>query len=46
VSLFRLVQGEWTFRDSSGVEETGDARLEPVAVIRAGRVLQCTPAVY
>jgi dihydroorotase len=46
VSLFRLVQGEWTFRDSSGVAETGGARFEPVAVIRAGRVLRCTPAVY
>jgi len=46
VSLFRLVQGEWAFRDSSGAEETGGARLEPVAVIRAGRVMGCTPAVY
>jgi len=46
VSMFRLVQGEWTFRDSSGVEETGGTRLEPVAVIRNGHVLGCTPAVY
>lgn len=46
VSLFRLVQGEWTFRDSSGVAETGGARFEPVAVIRGGRVMRCTPAVY
>jgi dihydroorotase len=46
VSLFRLVQGEWAFRDSSGAEETGGARLEPVAVIRAGRVMGCTRAVY
>ena len=43
VSLFRLVQGEWAFRDSSGVEESGGTRLEPVAVIRAGHLLHCTP---
>ncbi len=46
VSLFRLVDGEWPFRDSSGEEETGRARLEPVAVIRAGRRYECAPAVY
>ncbi len=46
VSVFRLAEGEWTFRDSSLAEETGSMRLEPVAAIRAGRVAACTPAVY
>jgi dihydroorotase len=46
VSVFRLAEGEWTFRDSSLEEETGSARLEPVAVIRAGRVFGCTTAAY
>jgi dihydroorotase len=46
VSVFRLAEGEWTFRDSSLEEETGSARLEPVAVIRAGRVFGCTPVAY
>jgi dihydroorotase len=46
VSVFRLAEGEWTFRDSSLEEETGAARLEPVAVIRAGHVFGCTPAAY
>jgi predicted amidohydrolase len=46
VSVFRLAEGEWTFRDSSLAEETGSMRLEPVAVIRAGRVTACTPAAY
>jgi dihydroorotase len=46
VSVFRLAEGEWTFRDSSLAEETGSMRLEPVAVIRAGRAAACTPAVY
>jgi dihydroorotase len=46
VSVFRLAEGEWTFRDSSLQEETGSVRLEPVAVVRAGRVFGCTPAAY
>jgi dihydroorotase len=46
VSVFRLAEGEWTFRDSSLAEETGGMRLEPVAVVRGGRVAACTPAVY
>jgi dihydroorotase len=46
VSVFRLAEGEWTFRDSSLQEETGSVRLAPVAVVRAGRVFGCTPAAY
>ncbi len=46
LSLFRLAQGEWILQDSSGAEETAGARLEPVAVIRAGRLLRCTLPVY
>jgi dihydroorotase len=44
VSLFRLVEGAWPLRDSAGDEEVGRVRLEPVAVIRAGRRYECTPA--
>jgi predicted amidohydrolase len=46
VSVFRLARGEWTFRDSSLEAETAGTRLEPVAVIRAGRVSACTPTAY
>ncbi|HET8630812.1 MAG TPA: amidohydrolase/deacetylase family metallohydrolase [Thermomicrobiales bacterium] len=46
VSLFRLAEGEWPFTDSAGRVETGRWRLEPVRVIRAGRVYPCAPAVY
>ena len=42
--MFRLAQGEWTFQDSSLEEETSGTRLEPVAVVRAGRVSACTAA--
>jgi predicted amidohydrolase len=37
VSIFRIAEGKWSFRDSSLVEETGRTRLVPAAVIRAGR---------
>jgi dihydroorotase len=46
VSLFRLAEGEWQFRDSHGVGEVGGRRLEPVAVIRGGRRYPCAPSVY
>jgi dihydroorotase len=46
VSLLRLVEGEWPFRDTAGQVEIGERRLEPVAVIRAGRRYPCQPAVY
>jgi dihydroorotase len=41
VTLLRLVEGEWRFSDSHGLEEVGGQRLEPVAVIRAGRLHRC-----
>jgi hypothetical protein len=40
----RLVDGEFRLRDSHGVDEVGGQRLEPVAVVRAGRVYECTPS--
>lgn len=43
LSLFRLVPGEFSFRDGAGQVEIGRARLEPVAVIRAGRRYDCPP---
>lgn len=46
VSLFRLTDGEWHFRDSHGQCEVGGQRLEPVAVIRGGQRYDCTPATY
>ena len=44
LTLLRLVSGEFRLRDSSGAEEVGGTRLEPVAVIRNGLRFDCTPA--
>lgn len=44
VSVLQLTEGEWPFRDSVGRTEIGGQRLEPVAVIRAGRRYPCQPA--
>jgi dihydroorotase len=41
VSLLRLVDGEFRFVDAAGAEEIGGAQLEPVKVIRDGRVYDC-----
>jgi dihydroorotase len=41
LTLFRLQDGEWPLRDSAVVEEIGHTRLEPVAVLRAGRRYDC-----
>lgn len=46
LTLLRLVEGEWRFRDSHGAEEIGHRRLMPVAVLRAGRRYDCVPAAY
>jgi len=43
VTLLRMVNGEWRFRDAVGAEEIGGTRFEPVAVIRGGRHYACTP---
>ncbi|TAK23103.1 MAG: amidohydrolase/deacetylase family metallohydrolase [Chloroflexota bacterium] len=45
-SILRLAEGEWPFTDSHGVTEIGRRRLEPVAVVRAGRVHPCAPSVF
>ncbi|MPZ24863.1 MAG: amidohydrolase family protein [Micromonosporaceae bacterium] len=39
VTLLREVTGHWRFRDSMGEERTGRRALEPVSVVRAGRVV-------
>jgi dihydroorotase len=46
VTLLRLASGEFRLPDTKGKVETVGQRLEPVAVVRAGRVHHCTPAVY
>ncbi|MCA9879601.1 MAG: amidohydrolase/deacetylase family metallohydrolase [Thermomicrobiales bacterium] len=46
LSLLRLAEGEWPLEDSFGTVEIASQRLEPVSVIRAGRLYPCTPAVY
>lgn len=46
LSVFRLAEGRWPLRDTMGVTETARLRLEPVSVVRAGRVHACTPANY
>jgi dihydroorotase len=44
VSVYRLASGEWHFHDTEGVQENGNVRFEPVAVIRAGRRYPCAPS--
>ncbi|RIK41548.1 MAG: amidohydrolase/deacetylase family metallohydrolase [Chloroflexi bacterium] len=46
LSLLRLAEGEWPFEDSHGHVELGGTRLEPVSVVRAGKVYPCSPSVY
>jgi len=43
LTLLRMEEGEFSFRDSTGEEEIGRIRLEPVGVIRAGRRYACVP---
>jgi dihydroorotase len=43
ISLFRLVDGEFHFKDSAGDDELGATRLDPVSVIRNGRPYACSP---
>jgi dihydroorotase len=43
LTLLRLENGEYAFRDAAGKEEIGDTRLEPIKVIRAGQAYDCTP---
>ena len=44
VTLLRVVEGTFQFSDSRRQVETGKRRIEAVSVVRAGRVLPCTPA--
>jgi dihydroorotase len=46
VTVLRLADGEWPLTDAHGQTEYGRRRLEPVAVVRAGRVHACQAAVY
>ena len=46
VTLLRLANGEWPLTDAHHKTEYGRQRLEPVAVVRAGKVYPCQPAVY
>jgi len=39
ISLFRVLQGEWTLRDSNGVEVVTKQLLHPEKVVRAGAVI-------
>jgi dihydroorotase len=43
ITLLRLADGEFRFRDSAGTEELAATRLDPVAVIRGGRHYACSP---
>src|SRR5688500_10710094 len=44
LSLLRIVEGEFPFRDGRGRVEVGRRRLEAVSVVRAGRVWACSAA--
>jgi dihydroorotase len=39
ISAFRILKGEWTLRDSNGVEVVTHELLHPDCVVRAGRVI-------
>jgi dihydroorotase len=39
ISVFRLLQGEWTLRDSNGVEVVARELLHPECVVRSGQVI-------
>ena len=39
ISVFRILEGEWTLRDSNGVEVVTHQLLHPECVVRAGRVI-------
>ncbi|WP_428486488.1 amidohydrolase/deacetylase family metallohydrolase [Rhodopila sp.] len=39
ISVFRVLQGEWTLRDSNGQEVVANQLLHPDRVVRAGRVI-------
>jgi predicted amidohydrolase len=39
ISVFRLLEGEWTLRDSNGVEVVARQLLHPDRVVRSGEVI-------
>ena len=39
ISVFRILKGEWTLRDSNGVEVVTHQLLHPESVVRAGRLI-------
>jgi dihydroorotase len=40
ISVFRILQGEWTLRDSNGMEVTAHQLLHPESVVRMGKVIR------
>jgi dihydroorotase len=40
ISVFRVLEGEWTLRDSNGVEVTAHQLLHPESVVRGGKVFE------
>ncbi|MDR3537135.1 MAG: amidohydrolase/deacetylase family metallohydrolase [Acetobacteraceae bacterium] len=40
ISVFRVLKGEWTLRDSNGVEVVAHQLLHPERVVRMGRVIE------
>ena len=46
VSIFDMQSGEFHLPDAMRKVEVAGRRLEPVTVVRAGRIHQCTPATY
>jgi dihydroorotase len=39
ISVFRMLEGEWTLRDSNGVEVVARQLLHPDRVVRSGEVI-------
>ena len=44
LTLLRIEQGEFRFRDSYGGEEVSGTRLTPIAVTKGGQRYDCTPS--
>lgn len=40
ISVFRIMDGAWTLRDSNGVEVVAHQLLHPERVVRAGRIIE------
>jgi dihydroorotase len=40
ISIFRVLNGEWTLRDSNGTEVVAKQLLHPESVVRAGKVIR------